>query len=81
MRHVAATLSAPPSENPSAEYSSIYSSPAMQVLVLASVAASTYHGYKRNNSVGWALWWGFAGGVFPVVTPAIALAQGFGKKA
>jgi len=47
----------------------------------ASLAASAYHGYKRNQSVGWAIWWGFMGGLFPVITPAIALAQGFGKKA
>jgi len=47
---------------------------------LASVAASAYHGAKRNGgSIGWGLWWGFVGGVFPVVTPAIAAAQGFGK--
>jgi hypothetical protein len=45
----------------------------------ASMAASAYHGYKRNNSVGWAIWWGFMGGVFPVITPVIAFAQGFGK--
>jgi hypothetical protein len=38
-----------------------------------------YHGYKRNDSVGWAIVWGLLGGAFPVITPAIALAQGFGK--
>lgn len=47
----------------------------------ASLALSTYHGYKRNNSLGWALWWGLCGALFPVVTPAIALAQGFAKPA
>lgn len=45
----------------------------------ASVGASGYHGYKRNRSVGWALIWGLAGGIAPVLTPAIAIAQGFGK--
>lgn len=45
-----------------------------------SMAASVYHGYKRNRSVGWALAWGAAGALFPIVTPAIALAQGFGKR-
>lgn len=45
----------------------------------ASMAASAYHGYKRNDSIGWALWWGFLGGIFPIITPTIALAQGFGK--
>lgn len=44
------------------------------------MAASVYHGYKRNRSVGWALVWGAAGAFFPIVTPAIALAQGFGKR-
>ena len=45
-----------------------------------SGALCTYHGYKRNDSVGWALGWGALGSLFPVVTPVIALAQGFGKK-
>jgi len=44
-----------------------------------SMAASTYHGYKRNQSVGWALVWGFFGAVAPIVTPIIALAQGYAK--
>jgi hypothetical protein len=46
-------------------------------LATASFVASTYHGYKRNNSLGWALWWGLMGSVFPIVTPTIAVAQGF----
>jgi hypothetical protein len=54
---------------------------AFRVAQAASVAAGAYHGYKRNNSVGWALWWGFMGWLAPVVTPAIAVAQGFGKPA
>ena len=45
----------------------------------ASMAASAYHGYKRNQSVGWALWWGLMGATFPVITPVIAVAQGFAK--
>lgn len=49
-------------------------------LSLASSAASTYHGYKRNQSIGWALVWGLLGGLFPVVTPTIAVAQGFGAR-
>jgi len=45
-----------------------------------SVGLSAYHGYKRNNgSIGWALGWGLLGGIFPVITPAIAVAEGFGK--
>lgn len=49
------------------------------VLSAASAGASAYHGYKRNDSVGWAVVWGLLGGAFPVITPAIALAQGFGE--
>lgn len=49
------------------------------VLAITSAAASAYHGYKRNDSIGWAVWWFFMGSVFPVFTPVIALAQGFGK--
>lgn len=49
------------------------------VLSTISMAASVYHGYRRNNSLRWALGWGLLGGLFPVITPTIALAQGFGK--
>lgn len=56
-----------------------WSSPVYTLLRTASFAASTYHGYKRNKSIGWAIWWGAMGALFPVVTPVIALAQGFGK--
>ena len=49
------------------------------VLSTASFAASVYHGYKRNDSVGWAIWWGIMGAIFPVITPTIAFAQGFAK--
>lgn len=52
---------------------------AVLLLSTASAGASAYHGYKRNKSVGWALVWGFFGGAFPIVVPAIAVAQGFGK--
>lgn len=51
------------------------------VLRMVSVGLSAYHGVKRNNgSLGWGLWWGFAGGLAPVITPAFAFAQGFGKR-
>lgn len=47
----------------------------------ASMGLSAYHGYKRNDgSVGWAVGWGLLGGIFPVITPAIAFAQGLGEK-
>ena len=45
------------------------------VLGTVSMVASAYHGYVRNQSIGWALWWGFMGSLFPVITPTIALAQ------
>jgi hypothetical protein len=53
---------------------------AWAALSTVSMAASTYHGYRRNKSVAWALWWGLMGALFPVVTPVVALAQGYGKK-
>lgn len=51
------------------------------VLSAVSAGASAYHGYKRNNSVGWAIVWGLLGGIFPILVPAIAIAEGFGKRA
>ena len=53
---------------------------AYYILGAVSMAASAFHGYKRNQSVGWAVWWGLMGSFFPVITPTIALAQGFGKE-
>lgn len=50
------------------------------VLATASAAASAYHGYKRNDSIGWAIWWFFMGSLFPVITPVVAVAQGFGRR-
>ena len=52
---------------------------AWSVVGLASMGISAYHGYKRNDSVGWAIWWAFMGAMFPIVTPVIAFAQGLGK--
>ena len=54
---------------------------AWSIAATASMAAGAYHGYKRNGSVGWALWWGLMGGMFPIITPVIAVAQGFGERA
>lgn len=48
-------------------------------LSLASAGLSAYHGYKRNESIGWAIAWGALGALFPVITPAVAMAQGFGQ--
>lgn len=50
------------------------------VATVASVGASAYHGQRRNDSVGWGIWWGVMGYVAPVITPAIAVAQGFGER-
>jgi len=44
---------------------------------IVSTGLSAYHGYKRNDSVGWAVAWGLLGGLFPIITPAVAFAQGF----
>lgn len=49
------------------------------LLSTASGALSGYHGYKRNDSIGWALAWFVLGSFFPIVTPVIAVAQGFGE--
>lgn len=50
------------------------------LLAAASIGISAYHGYKRNDSVGWGAWWGFMGLMLPVITPAVAIAQGYGKR-
>jgi hypothetical protein len=51
-------------------------------LALASTGIGFYHGYARNNgSFGWGLWWALMGGIFPVITPAYAFAQGLGQPA
>jgi hypothetical protein len=47
---------------------------------MLSGVLSLYHGYKRNNSLGWGLGWYFMGVMFPLVTPTVAVAQGFGKR-
>ena len=49
------------------------------ILSTASMAACAYHGYKRRQKLLPALGWAFCGAVFPVLAPAIAVAQGFGK--
>ncbi len=47
---------------------------------VAGTAVGAYHGYKRNESVGWALGWAFLGGLFPVVVIPVAFAQGIGER-
>jgi len=53
--------------------------PIWQYLSLAGAASGAYHGFRRNNSVGWAIGWAFLGGAFPVITIPVSLAQGYGK--
>lgn len=55
-------------------------------LSLVSAGLSAYHGYKRHQrydggdrALGSAIVWGFLGGLFPIITPAVAVAQGFGQ--
>lgn len=46
---------------------------------MAGTAIGAYHGYKRTKSIGWTVGWAVLGGLFPLITGAIALAQGFAK--
>lgn len=58
-------------------------SPARKVamtLGFLSMPALAYHGYRRNNSIGWALVWGVFGSMVWPVTVPVAIAQGFGKR-
>lgn len=47
----------------------------------AGIGLGAYHGYKRNDSVGWGIIWGLLGGAFPIFTIPISFAQGFGERA
>lgn len=45
-----------------------------------SSVASAYHGYRRHRgSVGAAVGWGLLGFVFPIITPVVALAEGYAQ--
>lgn len=49
-------------------------------ILAASVSASAYHGYKRSRGDrGVAAGWGLFGLLFPIITPAVALVQGFAE--
>lgn len=50
-----------------------------KVYSAVGMSAAAYHGYKRNNSVGWALLWGGFGAISPILTNVIAYAEGFGE--
>lgn len=52
----------------------------MDVLRMAVVGAAAYHGYKRNQSVGWAVAWGLASQLNAPITIGVALAQGFSQR-
>ena len=49
-------------------------------LALAGTGLGAYHGYRRTDSVGWAIVWGLLGGLFPIITIPVAFAQGFGQR-
>lgn len=50
-------------------------------LSTVGMGVAAFHGYRRNNSVGWAIVWGLLGAVFPVITNVIAFAEGYAKPA
>ena len=51
-----------------------------RVLRPLSAAAMAFHGYRRHRGkLLWALGWALMGGAFPLIAPAIALAQGYGQ--
>ena len=48
-------------------------------VAVAGTALGAYHGYRRTESLGWAIGWALLGGLFPFITIPVALAQGFGR--
>lgn len=45
-----------------------------------SIAISAYHGYKKSyDSIAWGAVWGVLGGLFPIITPTIAVLDGYAK--
>ena len=61
--------------------------PALRALQVAYMLAApvgaaigAYHGYKRTDSVGWAIGWSLFGGLLPILAIPIALAQGIGER-
>jgi len=51
------------------------------ILRPVSAIVSGIHGYRRNHeSWGAALGWAALGFLFPVITPVVALAQGYAKE-
>jgi hypothetical protein len=46
---------------------------------LAGGVLGAYHGYKRNDSVGWAIGWSILGGMFWPIALPVMFAQGLGE--
>ena len=68
------------SENQSKKELKIPEIPTWYIVVSnAAAIACIYHGYKRNESVAWALMWGLGGAMLPLVLPVVAIAQGFAE--
>lgn len=55
--------------------------PWLKYAAIVGGALGAYHGYKRDDSVGWAILWSIFGSGLPFLAVPIALAQGFGKRA
>lgn len=53
----------------------------LSVVATVCGAVAAYHGYKRNNSIGWGIAWYFLGAWFPFITLPVAFAQGYGVRA
>lgn len=50
-----------------------------RLLSLAGFVGGAYHGYKRNQSAGWAFGWAVFGGIVPIFALPLAVAQGFAQ--
>lgn len=50
---------------------------------IVAAAAAGIHGYRRNDSILWGLWYFAWASIFPIATSALTIAQGWGvsKKA
>lgn len=46
----------------------------------AGAIAGAYHGYKRTGKASWALVYSVLGALSPLITGAVMVAQGFGKR-
>jgi hypothetical protein len=45
---------------------------------MALVGLAAFHGYRRNQSVGWAIAWAALAELSPAITIGVAFAEGFG---